>query len=61
MLIVPLTAGKLSVKTTMFLHPVASAMASRIAKSSAPVDVFLPVGALTEAIWCPPTQHAATA
>lgn len=56
-------AGRLSVKTTMFLHPVtaAMAMASRIAKSSMSVDVSLPVETLTEVIWCPFIQRTATA
>jgi len=41
-----LAAGRLSVKTTILLHPVAMAlvMASRMAKSSASVDVALAEG-----------------
>ena len=46
----------------MFGHPVvALAIARPIAKSSASTEVTRPAGALIDAVWNPPTQHAATA
>lgn len=39
-----LAIGRISVKTIIFLHPVVLVMASRMAKSSASVDVALTEG-----------------